>query len=111
MPNHRPDNKKAAAVAPVAPAKAKAYNKKAAAPTMAKAAAPTMAKAAAPTKAKAYKGGNLTKDLASLSVPFGIILAQKGLRQFLESQKMTSNTKSKKATAPPKKKPVKASAP
>jgi len=103
MPNHRPDNKKAAAVAPVAPAKAKAYNKKAA--------APTMAKAAAPTKAKAYKGGNLTKDLASLSVPFGIILAQKGLRQFLESQKMTSNTKSKKATAPPKKKPVKASAP
>lgn len=97
MPTHRTDNKKIAAAAPApAPAKAKAYNKKA---------------TAAPAKTKAYKGGNLTKDLASLSVPFGIILAQNGLRQFLESQKMKATPKSKKPTAPPKKKPVKASAP
>lgn len=48
----------------------------------------TAKKPAATSRAKSYKkGGNLTKDLASLSVPFGIILAQKGLRQYLDSQK------------------------
>lgn len=33
------------------------------------------------------KGGNMTKELAKLSVPFGIVLAQKGLLNYLDSQK------------------------
>ena len=43
------------------------------------------------------KGGNMTKELAKLSVPFGIVLAQKGLLNYLDSQKS-----SKKATKAPK---------
>ena len=36
------------------------------------------------------KGGDLGADLAKLSVPFGILLAQKGLRQYLDVQKKTA---------------------
>lgn len=31
------------------------------------------------------KGGNFTKDLANLSVPFGLILAQKSLEKYLKT--------------------------
>lgn len=63
----------------------------------------------ASSRAKSYKkGGNLTKDLASLSVPFGIILAQKGLRQYLDSQKnmMKSLEKKTSSSAASKKAPA-----
>lgn len=43
------------------------------------------------------KGGTMTKELAKLSVPFGIVLAQKGLLNYLDSQK-ASTKKSTKTT-------------
>jgi len=47
----------------------------------------------APAKVTANKkGGNMTKELAKLSVPFGIVLAQKGLLNYLESQKSSKKT-------------------
>ena len=42
-------------------------------------------------------GGTVTKELAKLSVPFGIVLAQKGLLNYLDSQKASSKKPSKGA--------------
>lgn len=52
----------------------------------------------APTKMSSNKtGGTVTKELAKLSVPFGIVLAQKGLLNYLDSQKASSKKSSKSA--------------
>ena len=57
---------------------------------------------------KRSTGGNgLTNDLAKLSIPFGIVLAQNGLRNYLDQQKRATKAapKEKKvsggADAPP----------
>ena len=49
-----------------------------------------------PQPKKTAKGGNLSKDIANLSVPFGLILAQKSLEKYLSTEKS-------KKTAPKKK--------
>jgi len=49
------------------------------------------------------KGGNFSKDLANLSVPFGLILAQKSLEKYLQTKPKKETTKSKKETTKPKK--------
>ena len=52
------------------------------------------------------KGGNFSKDLANLSVPFGLILAQKSLEKYLNMKTpSTTTTKayaSKKSVTPKK---------
>ena len=51
---------------------------------------PASAKAGGGSAPKRSAGGNgLTNDLAKLSIPFGIVLAQNGLRSYLDSQKRT----------------------
>lgn len=52
------------------------------------------------TKTPTKKGGNFTKDLANLSVPFGLILAQKSLEKYLQLKP------NKKETTKPKKVPA-----
>lgn len=53
------------------------------------------------TTAANKKGGTMTKELAKLSVPFGIVLAQKGLLNYLDSQKGSKKaTKSATKSAP-----------
>ena len=49
------------------------------------------------------KGGNFSKDLANLSVPFGLILAQKSLEKYLQMKPKKETTKPKKETTKPKK--------
>ena len=49
------------------------------------------------------KGGNFSKDLANLSVPFGLILAQKSLEKYLQIKPKKETTKPKKETTKPKK--------
>lgn len=51
----------------------------------------------APTKGANKTGGTVTKELAKLSVPFGIVLAQKGLLNYLDSQKAAAKKGAKKA--------------
>lgn len=46
----------------------------------------------------AKKGGNFSKDLANLSVPFGLILAQKSLEKYLQIKPKKETTKPKKET-------------
>ena len=59
------------------------------------------------------KGGNFSKDLANLSVPFGLILAQKSLEKYLQMKPKKETTKPKKETpkskkeTPKSKKPIK----
>lgn len=48
------------------------------------------------TTAVTKKGGNFGKDLANLSVPFGLILAQKSLEKYL-SMKTPSKATTKKS--------------
>ena len=49
------------------------------------------------------KGGNFSKDLANLSVPFGLILAQKSLEKYLQIKPKKETTKPKKETPKSKK--------
>tara|TARA_Y100000389_G_scaffold198336_1_gene234678 strand:+ start:1034 stop:1249 length:216 start_codon:yes stop_codon:yes gene_type:complete len=49
------------------------------------------------------KGGNFSKDLANLSVPFGLILAQKSLEKYLQMKPKKETTKPKKETSKSKK--------
>lgn len=46
-----------------------------------------VAKKATPKKAAPKKGGSIIKDVQNLAVPFGIILAKKGLDKFMKSSK------------------------
>jgi len=48
--------------------------------------------------AGAKKGGNFSKDLANLSVPFGLILAQKSLEKYLQIDPKKETTKPNKET-------------
>ena len=64
---------------------------------------PTTAKTTAQKSTK--KGGNLSKDIANLSVPFGLILAQKSLEKYLSQKpapKKASSSSPKKKTSPKK---------
>lgn len=54
---------------------------------------------------KSKKGGNLTSELSKLSVPFGLVLAQKSLESYLDKKK----TESKKTPKPSNKKSPKPS--
>lgn len=56
------------------------------------------------TKASTKKGGNLSKDLANLSVPFGLILAQKSLEKYLQSNNPKKETPKKQKEVPKKQK-------
>ena len=58
-------------------------------------------KSSSPTK----KGGNLSKDLANLSVPFGLILAQKSLEKYLTQKPSTKKSTSSKKSTPKKSTP------
>ena len=58
---------------------------------------PASAKAGGAATKRATGGNGLTNDLAKLSIPFGIVLAQNGLRSYLDAQKRT--TKSTKKTS------------
>ena len=49
---------------------------------------------------KSKKGGNLTSELSKLSVPFGLVLAQKSLESYLDKKR----TESKKSPKTPNKK-------
>ena len=51
----------------------------------------------------AKKGGNFSKDLANLSVPFGLILAQKSLEKYLQLKPKKETPKPKKETPKSKK--------
>ena len=53
------------------------------------------------------KGGNFSKDLANLSVPFGLILAQKSLEKYLQMKPKKETTKPKKETTKPKRETTK----
>jgi len=64
------------------------------------------AKTSTPKSSPTKKGGNLSKDLANLSVPFGLILAQKSLEKYLTQKPKSTSTKkstSKKSTPSTKK--------
>ena len=62
------------------------------------------AKTSTPKSSPTKKGGNLSKDLANLSVPFGLILAQKSLEKYLtQKPKSTKKSTSKKSTPSTKK--------
>ena len=39
------------------------------------------------------KGGNLTKQMSDLAVPFGLILAKQSLEQFLKKEKLSKDKK------------------
>ncbi len=52
-------------------------------------------------KTSTKKGGNFSKDLANLSVPFGLILAQKSLEKYLQLKPKKDTPK--KETPKPKK--------
>lgn len=54
------------------------------------------------TKTTTKQGGNFSKDLANLSVPFGLILAQKSLEKYLNMKTPTKST-TKKTTPTTKK--------
>ena len=54
---------------------------------------------------RSKKGGNLTSELSKLSVPFGLVLAQKSLESYLDKKK----TESKKTPQPSNKKSPKPS--
>jgi hypothetical protein len=45
------------------------------------------------------RGGNFSKDLANLSVPFGLILAQKSLEKYLNMKSPSAPKKEKKESA------------
>ena len=51
---------------------------------------PASAKAGGAATKRATGGNGLTNDLAKLSIPFGIVLAQNGLRSYLDAQKRTT---------------------
>ena len=55
---------------------------------------------------KTKKGGNLANELSKLSVPFGLVLAQKSLETYLDKKKIVEP---KKKTSTPKKTPSKSS--
>lgn len=57
---------------------------------------PATAKAGGAATKRATGGNGLTNDLAKLSIPFGIVLAQNGLRSYLDAQKRTTKASSKK---------------
>ena len=57
------------------------------------------------SKALTKKGGNFGKDLANLSVPFGLILAQKSLEKYLQFKPKKDTPK--KETQKPNKKETK----
>lgn len=61
------------------------------------------------TKTTTKRGGNFSKDLANLSVPFGLILAQKSLEKYL-SMKSPSRAPEKQKKESAKKAPAKKSA-
>lgn len=64
---------------------------------------PTSAKAGGAASKRSTGGNGLTNDLAKLSIPFGIVLAQNGLRNYLDSQKRSTSAKPKaKTTTKPK---------
>ena len=44
---------------------------------------------------KSKKGGNLTSELSKLSVPFGLVLAQKSLESYLDKKRTESKTSPK----------------
>jgi hypothetical protein len=46
---------------------------------------------------KSKKGGNLTSELSKLSVPFGLVLAQKSLESYLD-KKRTESKKTPKSS-------------
>lgn len=54
---------------------------------------------------KTKKGGNLANELSKLSVPFGLVLAQKSLETYLDKKKKAEPKK----TSTPKKTPSKSS--
>ena len=54
---------------------------------------------------KTKKGGNLANELSKLSVPFGLVLAQKSLETYLDKKKKVEPKK----TSTPKKTPSKSS--
>lgn len=55
---------------------------------------------------KSKKGGNFTSELSKLSVPFGLVLAQKSLESYLDKKKKNiepkKNSTPKKTTTPKK---------
>ena len=60
-------------------------------------------KTPAATRSASARGGSMTTELAKLSVPFGIVLAQNGLRKYLDAQGAKKIAPASKAS---KKKPV-----
>lgn len=66
-------------------------------------------KTPAATRSASARGGSMTTELAKLSVPFGIVLAQNGLRKYLDAQdakKIAPASKASKKKSAAAKKPV-----
>jgi len=55
---------------------------------------------------KSKKGGNLTNELSKLTIPFGLVLAQKSLESYLNKKK-TEPTKKNTPKQTPKQTPKK----
>lgn len=53
---------------------------------------------------KSKKGGNLTNELSKLTIPFGLVLAQKSLESYLNKKK-TETTKKNTPKQTPKQTP------
>lgn len=66
---------------------------------------PTANKTSTQKSSPTKKGGNLSKDLANLSVPFGLILAQKSLEKYLTQKPSTKKSTSSKKSTPKKSTP------
>ena len=50
-----------------------------------------------PNRKRCAKGGNLTKDVSNLLVPFGLILAKESLEQFLKKEKSSASKPSSRS--------------
>ena len=61
------------------------------------------------TKITTKRGGNFSKDLANLSVPFGLILAQKSLEKYLSMKSPSNSVPRKQKKELEKKAPAKKS--